>query len=53
VLVDYVCRVTGGNLAPASDVTRAAWVSKQDVSQYDLTEGTLAVILRAWNHGGQ
>jgi ADP-ribose pyrophosphatase YjhB (NUDIX family) len=53
VLVDYICRVTGGQLAPATDVSRAAWVARTDLSEYDLTEGTLAVILRAFDHAGQ
>jgi 8-oxo-dGTP diphosphatase len=53
VLIDYICRVTGGDLAPATDVSHAAWASKPELPQYDLTEGTLGVILRAWDHAGQ
>jgi 8-oxo-dGTP diphosphatase len=48
VLIDYLCRVAGGNLAAASDVSRAAWVREQDVREYRLTEGTLEVIERAF-----
>lgn len=48
VLIDYVCRVIGGNLAPASDVSEACWVAEQNLSDYRLTEGTLAVIERAF-----
>lgn len=53
VLIDYICRVTGGELAPATDVSRAAWVPKPELTQYDLTEGTLAVIMRAFEHACQ
>lgn len=48
VLIDYVCRPTGGTLAPATDVSRAQWVSKQDLHSYRITEGTLGVIEKAF-----
>jgi 8-oxo-dGTP diphosphatase len=50
VLIDYICRVTGGRLAPATDVSRVVWASKPQLPDYHLTEGTLGVILRAWDH---
>ena len=48
VLIDYLCRPTGGRLQAASDVSRADWVSEQNLGEYRLTEGTLAVIERAF-----
>jgi 8-oxo-dGTP diphosphatase len=48
VLIDYLCRALGGRLAPASDVSNVAWVVEQNLGQYRLTEGTLAVIERAF-----
>ena len=48
VLMDYLCRVVGGKLAAASDVSGAAWVSEQNLRDYRLTEGTLAVVERAF-----
>jgi len=48
VLIDYLCRPTGGRLQAASDVSRAVWVAEQNLGQYRLTEGTLAVIERAF-----
>jgi len=48
VLIDYVCRPTGGLLQAASDVTRAVWVAKENLAEYRLTEGTLEVIERAF-----
>lgn len=48
VLMDYLCRVTGGQLAASSDVSQAAWVSEQDLGKYRVTEGTLAVVGRAF-----
>ena len=48
VVMDYSCRVVGGKLAAASDVSGAAWVSEQNLRDYRLTEGTLAVVERAF-----
>jgi 8-oxo-dGTP diphosphatase len=48
VLIDYLCHVTGGRLEAASDVSRAAWVAKGDLHEYRVTEGTLAVVERAF-----
>jgi 8-oxo-dGTP diphosphatase len=48
VLIDYLCRVVGGQLAAASDVSQAIWAVKQNLGEYRLTEGTLAVIERAF-----
>jgi len=48
VLVDYLCRVTGGALVAASDVSRVAWVPRTALSRYKITEGTLPVIERAF-----
>jgi len=48
VLIDYLCRPMGGRLQAASDVSRAEWVAEQNLGQYRLTEGTLAVIERAF-----
>lgn len=48
VLVDYLCRVTGGALAPGDDVSRAEWVERRDLPRYRITAGTLPVIEKAF-----
>ena len=48
VLIDYVCRITGGSLAPGDDVSRVEWVRQDDLGSYRITEGTLGVIEKAW-----
>jgi ADP-ribose pyrophosphatase YjhB (NUDIX family) len=48
VLIDYLCKVVGGTLEAASDVSRAAWVSRTELGDYRLTEGTVAVVERAF-----
>jgi len=48
VLVDYVCRVTGGKLFPGDDVSAVDWVRRADLPSLQITEGTLAVIERAY-----
>lgn len=47
VLIDYLCRMMGGELRAASDARRAAWVPRDELRSYRITEGTLAVIERA------
>jgi len=48
VLIDYLCRPVGGRLAAASDVSRVAWVTEQNLADYRLTDGTLSVVERAF-----
>jgi ADP-ribose pyrophosphatase YjhB (NUDIX family) len=49
VLVDYLCRATGGSLKAGDDVSAARWVDRACLSQYRITEGTLPVIEKAFN----
>jgi mutator protein MutT len=49
VLIDYLCRVTGGSLAPGDDVDRAEWVARAGLGQYRITAGTLPVIEKAFD----
>jgi 8-oxo-dGTP diphosphatase len=44
VLIDYVCRVEGGELRAAGDVTDAKWASEDELTGYKLTESTEALI---------
>ncbi|MGH9664151.1 MAG: NUDIX hydrolase [Bryobacteraceae bacterium] len=48
VLLDYLCKVTGGALCAGDDACRVAWVPKRHVASYRLTEGTGAVIEKAF-----
>jgi 8-oxo-dGTP diphosphatase len=48
VVIDYLCRTVGGRLAAASDVSRLAWVTEQNLGDYRLTDGTLSVVERAF-----
>jgi 8-oxo-dGTP diphosphatase len=48
VLIDYLCKVVGGTLEAASDISRAAWVSRSELRNFRLTEGTTAVVERAF-----
>jgi 8-oxo-dGTP diphosphatase len=48
VLIDYLCRVTGGALAPGDDVSQTQWVDRADLGRYRITEGTLPVIEKAF-----
>lgn len=48
VLIDYLCRVTGGDLTARDDVSRAEWVAQSELARYKITEGTLPVIEKAF-----
>lgn len=48
VLIDYLCRVVDGTPQAASDVSNLAWAAEQDLAHFRLTEGTLAVVQRAF-----
>jgi 8-oxo-dGTP diphosphatase len=44
VLIDYVCRVNGGELRAAGDVTDARWVSEDELVDYRLANSTERLI---------
>ena len=46
VLMDYLCRVTGGRLCCASDASDVALVDPRDLASYRLTPKALEVIAR-------
>ena len=48
VLIDYLCRVTGGTLTAGDDVSEARWVERARLPDYRITEGTLPVIEKAF-----
>jgi 8-oxo-dGTP diphosphatase len=47
VIVDYLCRVTGGRLACASDADAAEWVAVDDLQRFKLTKAAADVVLKA------
>jgi 8-oxo-dGTP diphosphatase len=49
VLVDYVCKVTGGSLRPADDVSRVEWVAREKLREYKITAGTVEAVERAYD----
>jgi 8-oxo-dGTP diphosphatase len=44
VLIDYICRVTGGTLCAGDDACCAEWVRRRELNKLEITEGTLGVI---------
>ena len=48
VLADYVCKIVGGELRAADDVSRVEWVARGDLGKYRITEGTVEVIQEAF-----
>jgi 8-oxo-dGTP diphosphatase len=47
VLVDFVCRPSGGTLCCASDADAAEWVSLDALARYGVADITVAVIRKA------
>ena len=47
VLLDYFARITGGQLAPASDARAARFVAFDELAALPLTEGLADVLVRA------
>jgi 8-oxo-dGTP diphosphatase len=53
VLIDYVCRVTGGKLRAGDDACAAEWVRREELGKLEITEGTLDVIEKGFRrHDG-
>ena len=49
ILHDYLCRVLGGELRAGDDAGHVAWIPRAKLKDLLLTEGTLAVIERAFD----
>jgi 8-oxo-dGTP diphosphatase len=47
VIIDYLCRARGGELAHASDADEARWVPLAELPAYRITEQANAVIEKA------
>jgi ADP-ribose pyrophosphatase YjhB (NUDIX family) len=50
VLMDYLCRPTGGELGAADDASSVRWVTEPELLDLKITEGTPAVIAKAFMH---
>ena len=53
VLIDFMCRITGGSMRPGDDVCRVEWVARKELPGLQITEGTLDVIERAFRNRGK
>ncbi len=49
VLVDFLCRVVGGELRAGDDVSRVEWVRRVKLTNYHLTSGTPEMIEKAFD----
>jgi 8-oxo-dGTP diphosphatase len=47
IVADFLCRVTGGSLVPASDAEAARWVPLDELAPFRLTGQAVAVIDKA------
>jgi ADP-ribose pyrophosphatase YjhB (NUDIX family) len=47
VLLDYLCRVSGGTLIPGSDAADARWMTSRQLSEIDLSDPVRNVLKKA------
>ncbi len=50
ILMDYLCRPAGGTLCAADDASKAAWFTQPELAGLKITEGTPAVIAKAFDY---
>ena len=50
VLIDYICKVTGGALCAGDDACGAEWIRRRDLKKLEITEGTLGVIEKGFRN---
>lgn len=48
ILLDYVCRVVGGEPRAGDDAMDVRWIPRSDLDRYEITPGTQAVIEKAF-----
>jgi len=48
ILIDYICRPTGGILQASDDAARAEWFTEDEVADLKITQGTPGVIAKAF-----
>ena len=48
VLIDYICRPTGGDLCAATDASRCEWFREDELASLKITAGTVTVIEKAF-----
>ncbi len=53
VLIDYVCRIIGGQLCAGDDACRVEWFHRAELAGLQITEGTLGVIEKGFREQGE
>ena len=53
VLIDFLCRPTGGDLRAASDASEVCWFQPEDLPTLNLAEDTQEVIRRGFERSGR
>jgi hypothetical protein len=46
VLIDYLCRPTGGTLCCATDAADATWAAVNDLARFEIAEATVQMIYK-------
>jgi len=52
VLIDFFCRVTGGELKAGGDAAQARWITLQELGKFAITETAQKVIRKAFDRRG-
>ncbi len=48
VVIDWICSRAGGEMHAGSDASDVRWFCREDLTEVQLTSGTLEVILKHW-----
>ena len=53
VLIDFFCRVIGGELKPSGDAAQARWMAREELGNFAITETAQKVIRKALERGNR
>ena len=52
VLIDFFCRVVGGELKAGGDAAQARWITREELGKFAITETAQKVIRKAFDRQG-
>lgn len=53
VLIDFICRITGGELRAGGDAAQVRWITLDEVASFDMAETARQVLRKALSSPGE
>jgi 8-oxo-dGTP diphosphatase len=53
VLIDFLCRPTGGELRAGGDAEEARWISAGELDAFSIADSAAAVLRKGWERAGR